>query len=232
MKILKILFFIFICFIVQTNAQLCGTYGTTLKIKDETGKPVLNPQFVINSLQKKNFFGGNGFEKQPGSTDFKITFSEGFEVSGEYNVKVSAKGFKSAEKELTFPHCRRMKYEVSLASAKSASKSVFRQLVEIRGELWSGKNRNGAVNLTATAADGKIYKTKTDENGTYALDLPLGNYTLVYEKAGYETLKVENIVINEYKNIYIYNAEIKFLEKGKQNIVIKDFKDLYTSYNL
>lgn len=232
MKILQISFIIFICFVFQTNAQLCGTYGTTLKINDKNGKPISNPRFVITPLQKLNRIGGQTFEKQPAPAEFKITFSEGFEVSGKYKVKVSAKGFGAAEKELIFPACALMKYEVILTPLKSESKSIFRQLVEIRGELWTEKIRNSSVNLTATGGDGKIYKTKSDENGIYALDLPLGNYTLVYEKVGYETLKVENVVIAEHRNIYIYNAKINFLGKDKHRIVIKDFKDLYTSFNL
>lgn len=223
---------IFFALAVDTSAQLCGTYSTTLFVKNEAGQPVENVRFEINPVGSENYALGKSFVREKSDAfAYAVSFAEGSGVKGKYNVIVSAPGFSDAKREIGFPHCARPKYEVVLKPARA--ESVFRELIEIRGELWKDKNRLGSVALTATAADGKIYKAKADENGLYNLNLPLGNYTLLYQKAGYKTLKIVNAIINVHKNIYIYNAELESLgDDEKDNIVVKDFKDLYKSFSL
>lgn len=234
MKFLQVLLILFVGLVFETNAQLCGQYGTTLKVSDEAGNPMPNPKFEITPLQGKNELLGKTFVRDDyyPPPSYMISFPEGYQIRGKYRVVVSAKGYTTAQKELEFPHCSRIKYEVVLKPQRTESVSFFLELVQISGELWTGKKRNGLVNLTATDSTGKTYKTKADKNGTYMLDLPLGKYTFLYEKSGYETLKVENVNIEEFRNIYIYDAELKFLGPGKSNTVVKDFKDLYKSFTL
>lgn len=232
MRYLQILIILYAGFVIEANAQLCGTYSTTFYVKNEAGQPVKNVRFKINPLKGENYaFGSNLDSDKNDPSQYSISFNEGHVVKGRYNVVVSAPGFSDAKREIEFPHCMRPKYEVVLKPA--AAKSVIREMVEIRGELWKDKNRLGSVAISATDNAGKIFKTRADKEGLYDLNLPLGNYTLVYEKTGYKTLKIVNVIINEHRNIYIYNAELEFLGSDKKDdVVVKDFKDLYKSFNL
>lgn len=231
MKFLLILIILFAVFAVESHAQLCGTYRTTLKIATQTGKPLANLKIKIIPLQQENSVSDRIFV--PEKTDasrFTISFQEGYIVKGKYKVQVSALGYVPAEKELTFSHCASRIFEVALKPKSAKSVSDFRDIIRINGEIFAAKSRVGFVEITAVNKSGRNFKTKADENGYYQLELPLGDYELIYQKPGYHPLKVLNVGIKELKNIYLYSVDLSPIRENQEiGIIIKDFKDLYKS---
>lgn len=231
MKFLQILIIIFAGFVLEANAQLCGQYGATVKVTNQAGKPIAGAKVRLMPLQEKDYTPVNNFAREEtDASRFYIFFNEGHSVKGKFKVVVTAPGFAPAEKEIAFPHCARTFYEAILKPKSAKSVSVIRDLIKIAGEIYSNNASLGLVELTATDGDGGIFKTQADKGGRYRLELPYGDYTFVYRKAGYKTLKVVNVGIKEPLNFYLYSVELEAVKPGeKDNIIVKDFKDLYKS---
>ena len=235
MKFLTILLFVLSGF-AQANAQLCGTYGATLKVTDEAGKAVKNTSIRVIPLQDDNYTLGRKFTAEKGDpARFDIFFNEGYFVKGKYKILVAAPGYSPAERETDFPHCARRVFQVVLKrkSGAQSSRSDFLDAVKINGEIYDGKSGVSFVTISATDSDGKlraVVRTVEDPNGRFNLELPFGTYTLVFQKNGYKTLHVKGVEITERKNVYLYNIA---LEKGnKREIVVKEYQDLYKSRDI
>lgn len=114
MKILPILILIFAAFAASANAQLCGTYKTTLIIKGEDDKAIETAVVQLFALEKDETRNKTFSRDEDDRSKFFITFSEGHIVGGKYKIIVSADGFASAEKVIKFPHCERQTFEIKL----------------------------------------------------------------------------------------------------------------------
>jgi hypothetical protein len=96
MKVLQILIIIGFGLVVSANAQLCGSYRTTLMVVGKTGKPITNAKIRIVPQQTEDQRHGKQFVSDSDDPSrFTISFNEGHIVGGKYKVVVTASDFSA-----------------------------------------------------------------------------------------------------------------------------------------
>lgn len=206
MKFLQILIIIFVAFTFEVNAQLCGTYTTTLIITNEARELVKNAQIKIVSLQKRDYLHGKKFVRDKRDAwRFSISFEEGYEVKGNYKVIVSANGFATTEREFKFPHCRSQYFEFKLTKSDSINQTI------LSGTAYDD---NGAVIVYATikfrGSDNVEQVTKTDDEGVFEIKLKPGNYFIQVESLGFKPLRIEKYrIAPSYKGRQILDVVLE-----------------------
>ena len=128
---LKIFFFIIVgfTFAIQVNAQLCGTYTTTLNIKDFNNKPVENAVVQLLPIEKDETRGKTFVRSEKDLSKFSITFNEGHEISAKYKLLISADGYETFEKVIKFPHCRAQVFDFQLKADKNLSSNDLSRII-------------------------------------------------------------------------------------------------------
>jgi len=205
MKILSALIFISVVFAVGAKAQLCGTYTTSVTVADEAGKPVDNAEVKIVPLQKKNDARGKSFlrEREYPSRHL-ISFNEGEPVKGNYKILVSANGFLPAEKVISFPHCQSQSFQFRLKT----SGLIFQPpLTRVKPEELTEKQNVSricgtvmdkmrailpGVTIKAKSYKKGTFKTTTDAEGNFDLEIPDGLYKIIMKKSGFKKVVMKN----------------------------------------
>lgn len=197
MKLFLILTFVFIGFVAEANAQLCGQYTTTLIIKSDDNKSVENAVVQLLALEKNETKNKTFVRDENDKSKFSVTFNEGHLIPGKYKIIVSADGFETAEREIGFPHCKHQTFEIKLKTSKAQNQSV------LTGTVY---DPSGALVLktkvTAKNEKGVTIETETDEEGVYVLNLPclyqgIEKYEITVEKYGFE-----KFVLKDFKFVY------------------------------
>lgn len=189
MKILLILTLIFAGFVGAANAQLCGTYGATLIIKDEASKAIENVEIKIVPLQADDYTLGRKFVRDDeDASRFRVQFREKYFVKGKYKIIISANGFLREEKEIIFLYCERQTFEITLKANQVSTQGNLRGTVtDENGGVITG------LKVQLTGKNGKTFNSITDENGSYSLECPAGIYSNEFVgSSGFLTTKVEN----------------------------------------
>lgn len=201
MKILLLSFFVFFSFVGGANAQLCGTYTTTLEIIGEDNKVIENAVVQILALEKDESRNKTFSREESDRSKFSITFNEGHIVRGTYKIFVSADGFEAIEKEIKFPHCKDQTFEIKLKAGERLMVGI------LTGTVY---DPNGAViagtKITAVNQKGEKFETLTNGEGEYVLKLPFNEYEPGYK---FKVAKYEITVSND---------------NGFARTVLKDFK--------
>ncbi len=188
MKILSILILIFAASVFSVSAQLCGTYGATLIIRDEANKPVENVEIKIVPLQADDYTLGRTFVRDnEDASRFRVQFNEGYFVKGKYKIVISARGFSREEKEIIFLHCERQTFEFRLKAVKAVTQTLLSgTVVDSAGAAISD------VLVALSDYRGKSFSAKTDDYGNYSLSVPSAKYSMEFSVRGFLTTKVEN----------------------------------------
>ena len=214
MKFLLSLLFIAAFFAVGANAQLCGSYTTTLNVLSPDEKAVENVIVQIIPLERDETGGRVFVRDEADKSKFKITFNEGHQLKEDYKVSISAEGFETQEKEISFPHCRRQTFEIRLKAIKTVGQSILTGIVY---------DPVGAVIpksiVTAVNQKGEKFETLANENGEYTLNLPFkvnmtgsGGFsgTVKYEitvEAGMPGF--EKAVLKDFRFVGAYNGKMR-----------------------
>jgi hypothetical protein len=187
MKILLILTFVLAAFVAGANAQLCGTYTTTLEIKSEDNKLIENAVVQLLALEKDEARNKAFSRDEKNRSKFSITFNEGHIIEGKYKIFVSADGFEALEKEIRFPHCKDQTFEIKLSKESSQQPKMV-----LTGAVydWNGAVIVGAK-VTAYQTNGEKYESKTNNEGIYSILLPFDVYRFEVYSPGFSTLKIE-----------------------------------------
>jgi hypothetical protein len=183
----------------QINAQLCGKYGATLNLKSDNGKPVENAFVQLLPIEKDETRGQIFVRDGEDPAKFSITFLEGHQIKTKYKLLISADGFETVEKEISFPHCERQIFNIQLKSDKKTNLAVLSGSVyDANGYLIT------QAKVTAINEKGDMFETQTNSNGIYILRLPfnpykagdyrfrVSKYEIIVEKEGFEKGIIRN----------------------------------------
>lgn len=215
MKILLLTIFIFISFASVANAQLCGKYTTTFIVTDRRGVPIKNAGIKAVPLRDEDLIKSRRFVwERDDFAKISISFPEGYKVSGVYKIMISAKGYLPEEKEISFPHCRKQKFEFKL-KAENAEKQTT-----LSGRVL---DQSGAIipetKVVLTSATGEKFEIYTNDQGIYEIDLSPGTFSIEFEypkHEGWEKYKIEKY-------------EIPLIEKITLDATLRVNKDFYTN---
>lgn len=185
-------------FAIQTNAQLCGKYSTTLQIKTAEGKPIENAVIQLLPIEKDETKGKTFARDEKDYSKFSIWFFEGHQLTANYKLMISADGFKTLEKKIRFPHCERQTFEMQL-EAKSQTEPAI-----LSGTVFDDK---GAVipqtKISFTDSKGKVFKTFTNDDGVYSIELSEGKYKVEFNKENFSPYRIENYYIPFKTKMYL-----------------------------
>ncbi len=223
--ITKTIFFLFvgIIFIMPTNAQLCGTYGATLNVKNEKDEPVENAFVQLLPIGKDETKGQTFVRDKENLSKLTITFSEGHQITTKYKLLTSAGGFENFEKEIGFPHCKRQIFDIRLKANEKPNTAILNGSVyDANGALITG------AKVTAANEKGEKFETVSSGEGIYILELPYNPYNAKNHK--YKTAKYEITVKAEgFDKSVLQNFGFVPSTKGK---MILDFTlDVFLNIN-
>jgi hypothetical protein len=172
--------FVFAAFVGAANAQLCGTYTTTLEIKSEDDKAVENAVVQLIPLKENESRNKSFTRDETDRSKFSITFNEGHIIYEKYKIIVSADGFETAEKEIKFPHCKDQTFEIKLKKIKAENSTILTGTVA--GEF-------GVIPQTKIYfqnKNGKFFTTSTNDSGEYTFEPDEGIYTIEFNAEGFK----------------------------------------------
>lgn len=215
MKILLTAIFIFIGFAAGANAQLCGKYTTTLFITDTKGVPIKNPGIKVIPLRGDDYSKIRSFVwEKDNFSKASISFREGYKVSGDYKIVISAKGYLPEEREIRFPHCVNQRFEFRLKAENGPKLTI------LSGKVF---DQAGAVipetRVVLTNAEGEKLETYTNDDGIYTIDVEPGTFSIEFEylkHKGWEKFKIEKY-------------EIASIEKITLDVTLRVNREFYTT---
>ena len=98
---------------------------------------------------------------------------------------------------------------------------LFAQKFTINGSIKDAKNGEDLIGATVRVKEVNTVGARTNSYGFYALTLPKGTYTLIYQYLGYVK---QEISITLESNI-TKNIQLKSIEKEIKDVVIKAVKE-------
>lgn len=117
-KLLVISLLLLLFAAIPADAQRCGEYVTTLNVVDENENAVENASVTIVP-QSNNELGERKFVRdEKEKHKFHLRINEGTVVKEKYKIFVSAQGFQTGEKELTFRYCHDKNLTLNLTLIK------------------------------------------------------------------------------------------------------------------
>jgi hypothetical protein len=188
------------------NAQLCGGYHTILRITDDSGRPIEGVSVQLLPLGEDETRGQTFVRYGSQGSEYIISFQEGHILNESYRIDVSAPLFRPFTTETKFPHCDRRTIDVRM-------KPVAENKGQLSGTVYDPK---GAVipgaEVSAATADGRIFKTESNEDGRYLLELPsdptdsvagnkIARFDIRVKKPGFETS-----VVMDFRFVSDYNG--------------------------
>ena len=97
---------------------------------------------------------------------------------------------------------------------------LFAQESSLDGVLLDGEFDNEPLAFATVTIQGMGLTVNTDLKGEYHLEIEPGIYTLVFDFVGYESKKIENVVIE--KNSIRLNDEVMYAKKMAMKIASID----------
>ena len=176
----------------QANAQACGQYGVTLSVFANDEMPFETAIVELIPLEEDETRGKTFVRDKENPAKFEIQFFEGHLIKTKYKLLVSAEGFDSFEREITFPHCNQQELKAVLKPApvsqkmdnsfpqKSLSSEKVGQ-IKLLGTVY---DENGAViigeKIKVLKDKKNVAEIKSNEYGEYEFQLQPGKYTIEY----------------------------------------------------
>jgi hypothetical protein len=154
-------------------------------VKDENGNLVGNAFLNLTS-------GERGYSAQVDENgNYRMTKI----VAGTYQLSVEAEGYESLTKEGV---------EVTAAANITDDIQLNAKQGSISGTVQNSSTQNPIIDatVTATASNGQIYTTVSDQQGNYTLDnMGLGEYTIEVAKSGFRFDEDVSVTLTEESSI-------------------------------
>lgn len=188
----------------SAKSQADGTYGYRIYLRDGSGNSV--------PYAKVEVFGASEKDRLP--TAFKNLFTSGayfvgfimygIAYPGDFRLRVSAEGFQSYERPITFTEGL-VACELTLPPVGSMLTGQFEILATLHGRVVDQKARPfSGAQIEAKNAHGKVYQDKSNESGYYSLDLPKGIYTVRLTGTEIAPVVFENYKVQDkYANLNV-----------------------------
>lgn len=104
------------------QAQLCGQYGVSLVVTNESGEAIRNVQIILTPEIK---IGTETivFKQDPGDAKlFRLILPEGNALPVKYKLHVEAPGFKRHSRKVKIVYCQRQELSVTLVEKQSSAR--------------------------------------------------------------------------------------------------------------
>ncbi len=113
--------FVMFIFISKVEAQRCGGYCTILIVTNSAEKAVSLDEIKLKSYGKDeligNLYPSSGFTlNMENAKEWAICFGVNQIIENNYLLTISAKGFVTYRKRLTFPRCINQRFEIKLVA--------------------------------------------------------------------------------------------------------------------
>lgn len=187
---LKFSFFalsIFIFCAVKVSAQMCGKFKETIIVQDEKGKPIDTAVVQFLPITKDETRGKQFTRSETDRSAFEIEYQEGHSVKEFHKLIVSADGYKTAENEMKFYSCQRLRVIVKLPKNDSSKSPVweFDNEVAVAIKDENDKGINGVK--VSILKDGKVLRSIKPDFDSAGFSEKTGEYIFRLEKDGYQT---------------------------------------------
>jgi Carboxypeptidase regulatory-like domain len=214
MKVLQVLVLI-LGLTVFSNAQECGYTFLKIYLKDNEGKSIKTAEIKTlgKDLNKEDFLHYPKNEISYDKLRKNISWSEAeqayFGSEGmcgghrEVGLRISATGFETFDKIIDLP------LGWTTFSIKLNRKGTNETAKAERWTHFSGKvfDENQAVipfvDLVIINKSGMRFEVKSDDNGYFDFDLPIGTYVVRVSKPGFKNLNVINFQIENSETIFL-----------------------------
>jgi hypothetical protein len=196
MKIPQLLFFVLLLLgglSTAANAQLCGYFGVTLDIHNLKLAPVKNAAVKIimpaYKQEGKEYLRPEHKFVRDKDGEMKLTLSEGLVLSDDYKVIISAPGYLTQERMLSFPHCVRLRHDITMLKAGEKRSLVAGNIVNENGKAvpYAG------VNFVSAGGDETF--VNADRSGHFEIALKPGDYGVESRLMYYHTTKVKKFTV-------------------------------------
>ncbi|MGI8640038.1 MAG: carboxypeptidase-like regulatory domain-containing protein [Pyrinomonadaceae bacterium] len=178
MKILQILVLIvLVCgFSSSVKAQADCRYGLKFFVQDEAGKVIENAKLELVGLDSKSNL--PSYVKLLRMDDAYIfTSNAGQTVNGDFQVNISADGFRIHQQKVNFPICKVQNFDVKLKPLTNEQINST-----LSGTVYDA---NGSVivkaKVTAINQKGEKFEVLTNEEGIYSLNLLFNQYNSSFD---------------------------------------------------
>ena len=221
MRVLWILSLI-VALAVFANAQACGPASLSIYLTNNEGELIKNAtvQFLYEEYENKDQIEIPWLEKIQG---FSRTVGRWSGV--KIRLKITASGYHNFEKIFDIPRGW-TSYSIKLSRKGQKESAQISNLTHFEGKVIDEKEAiiPSAI-LEITGENGKKYYTKSDSDGWFEIDLPLGKYTVKVSQQGFKDLKLINFN-PENKSWIRLNLKLKVrgCDDCKTSILGKDWE--------
>jgi hypothetical protein len=178
-----------------SSAQLCGSFGIKLDIHDTALKPVKGVKIKIVEPATK-LEGGEylrpeqQFEAVPGRPgQWQISLGEGLEAAEGYGIEITAKDFVKQERPITFPHCKRIEYDITMLKPNENAGLLTGKVIDETGDPVP------YAEMTFYDSEGLRRNINADPNGRYEIKLKPGTYRIESELEYFHMTRVKKLIV-------------------------------------
>jgi hypothetical protein len=196
-----------VAFSFSVRAQYCGGYSVKVFVHDSDLEPVKNLALKLTPLGKDELDGAK-FEPATYSAGvYELKLREnGILLKEKYKLEVSARGFGSVEKVITFPYCQDLVHYILMLGPGQARAVVSGKVADEDGELIS------YARMIFTAADKTQQTVNADIDGNYEIRLKPGDHTVKIYSVGSIFLLQQNVTVPP-SGVVVLDPKIKGKEK-------------------
>lgn len=178
---MKILFVV-LALSVMTSGQDCGSSWNILRVVDNNGQPIAGATIELEKAFKQDAVIPAPTITWDGE---KHAYSMLFETCRDYtnaNLRVNASGYEPILGQIILPlnsKEREQRFLVRLKRIGTKEIADIDTITMLTGTIYDA---NGAVvpniHIRATDKRKRVYRTKTDGDGKYSMELPVGIYEI------------------------------------------------------
>ena len=199
------------------RAQACCPFSIKIRVLDKAEKPITNAKVFLSS----EVYIDTEFDFDYGAGAYKSHGLIGVGTRGTANIKVSADGYETFEKEIYFG-CGNQSFVLKPKPKKSKNPAEFEELAYVQGMI---NDSNGApVSGARVILKGENFQTEdvTEVSGYFSLtEIPNGLYTLEINTGDrYAPFKVEKFNIS--KGTLLLNPVLEKNSAAKEIVCTQD----------
>jgi Carboxypeptidase regulatory-like domain len=196
MKFVFVLFLLLLVFALSCESQICGPSRTKIYVRDSQGGVITDVKFEFVGLNQ-NMSALYGNWQSFGDGAYYLEFLEN-KPYGDHLLRLSAKGFLSIEHTVKIREAQRQVFNVTLQRPGTGDKGQFKRLSYVFGTVFDvNKAVIPSTEISVQYKANNVYRVKTDSDGHYEFELPIGEYEFQYLQSGFKLLKMTNINIGE-----------------------------------
>ena len=245
MKVLQILVLIFFLYSFA-EGQACGYTHLTIYLTDWNETPIKNAKietFDKDFKEKYYLYPEESYSRLKRKVSWleeKQAYfgSEGM-CGGHRNIgfRFSAEGFEIFDKVIDLP-LGWTSYLIKLKRNNSSDVAKDLKLTRLFTKIIDERDASiPFADLEILENSGKKYIFRSDKDGRFETDLPMGNYIIQVSKMGFRKLKIINFNIEDTKTIYLdLNLKVRGCDDCNGDILGKnngeDRKQVVLDYQL